>query len=145
MTSPFFRPAFTTVKIVDYEVGSWSLYSHGVVTGSWSSQYCYCLRYRNGTLRTQESRFSLLRTRGDKCSPFTAWSRSEYSHACFDYCQDFLPCPNFYLPGPYTVVFSMSSPNFFGANAVSRAVLRSKIGHPAHSHTRFKQVSVMSA
>ena len=25
-------------------------------------------------------------------------SRSEYSHACFAYCQEFLSCPNFYLP-----------------------------------------------
>ena len=27
---------------------------------------------------------------------------SEYSHACFAHCQEFLPCPNFYLPGPFT-------------------------------------------
>ena len=27
-----------------------------------------------------------------KRSPFTAWSRSVYSHACYAYCQGFLPC-----------------------------------------------------
>ena len=27
-----------------------------------------------------------------KRSPFIAWSRSVYSHACYAYCQGFLPC-----------------------------------------------------
>ena len=27
-----------------------------------------------------------------KRSPFKAWSRSVYSHTCYDYCQEFLPC-----------------------------------------------------
>ena len=27
-----------------------------------------------------------------KRSPFKAWSRSVYSHACYAYCQEFLPC-----------------------------------------------------
>ena len=35
--------------------------------------------------------------RADKCSPFITWSRSEYSHTFFSLCQEFLPCPNFYL------------------------------------------------
>ena len=36
---------------------------------------------------------------------FKAWSRSEYtySNACFAlYSQEFLPCPNFYFPEPFT-------------------------------------------
>ena len=38
-------------------------------------------------------------------SPFTAWSRSEYSHACYTYCQQFFfSC--FYLPGPFNFIFS---------------------------------------
>ena len=37
-----------------------------------------------------------------KILPFEAWGRSEYSLACFAHCQEFLPCPNFYLPGPFT-------------------------------------------
>ena len=28
---------------------------------------------------------------GLKCSPFKAWSRSEYSHTCYAYCQGFFP------------------------------------------------------
>ena len=37
--------------------------------------------------------------------PFTAWSRSEYSHACYTYCQQFFfSC--FYLPGPFNLIFS---------------------------------------
>ena len=27
-----------------------------------------------------------------KRSPFKAWSRSVYSHSCYTYCQEFLPC-----------------------------------------------------
>ena len=27
-----------------------------------------------------------------KGSPFKAWSRSVYCHACYTYCQGFLPC-----------------------------------------------------
>ena len=27
-----------------------------------------------------------------KGSPFKAWNRSAYSHACYAYCQGFLPC-----------------------------------------------------
>jgi len=36
-----------------------------------------------------------------------SWSRSGYSYAYFDRCQEFnLACPNFYLPGPFSVIFS---------------------------------------
>ena len=34
-----------------------------------------------------------------KHSPFKAWSRSVYSHACYAYCQGFLPCV--FLPFQY--------------------------------------------
>ena len=37
-----------------------------------------------------------------KILPCKSWSRSEYSHACFTHCQEFLPCPNVYLPSPFT-------------------------------------------
>ena len=43
--------------------------------------------------------------RTDICSPFKAWSRSEYSHACFAHCQEFLFCLNSYLHGPFTFIF----------------------------------------
>ena len=34
---------------------------------------------------------------------FKAW-RSEYSHACFTHCQEFLPSPLF-VPGPFAILF----------------------------------------
>ena len=42
--------------------------------------------------------------------PFKAWSRSEYSHAYFIYCQEFLSGTDFYLPGPFAFILS---PNLF--------------------------------
>ena len=58
--------------------------------------------------------------RADKCSPFKAWSRSEYSRVC----QKCLPCPNFYLPGPFTYIFSRSSPYLLIALVLANAVSR---------------------
>ena len=47
-----------------------------------------------------------------KRSPFKAWSRSIYCHACHAYCQGVLPC--LFLPfSPFTCIFSKTSPNFF--------------------------------
>ena len=49
------------------------------------------------------------------CSPFKAWSRSNYSHACFVHCQNyFFPCLNVYLPEPLLSFFFLfiSSPYF---------------------------------
>ena len=37
-----------------------------------------------------------------KVLPCKSWSRSEYSHACFTHCQEFLPCPKFCLHSPFT-------------------------------------------
>ena len=47
-----------------------------------------------------------------KDSPFKARSRSEYSYACFAYCQKFV-LSNFYTPCPFTLTFSKTSPDFF--------------------------------
>ena len=55
-------------------------------------------------------------------------------------CQEFLPCPNFYLPGPFTFICSKSSPYF----AVYHAGPHNKIGQPAHRHEWFKQVPFVS-
>ena len=47
-----------------------------------------------------------------KGPPFKAWSRSVYCYACYAYCQGFLPC--YFLPfGPFTCIFSKTSPKFF--------------------------------
>ena len=45
-----------------------------------------------------------------KRSPCKAWSRSVYSPTCYAYCQEFLPY--FYPSGPFTCIFSKTSPNF---------------------------------
>ena len=84
-----------------------------------------------------------------KGSPFKAWSRSEYSHACFTHCQGFLPWTNFYPPGPFTCIFSKTSPEFFPALAVANTGscvgLQTKIGHPACRSRRLMQTPVSSA
>ena len=41
-----------------------------------------------------------------KCSPFNAWSRSEYSHTCLTCYEGFLVWINLYLPGPFIFIFS---------------------------------------
>ena len=48
-----------------------------------------------------------------KCSPFKALSRSVYSHTCYAYCQGFLLY--FYPSGPFTCIFSQTSPGFFSS------------------------------
>ena len=51
------------------------------------------------------------------------------------------------LPGPFTFIFSKSSPYFLTAFVLANAVfcvgLRNKINHLAHSHKRFKQVYML--
>ena len=57
-------------------------------------------------------------------------SRSEYSCTCFSYCQEHLPCPNFYHPGAFNILFSPLS-LFFNciiASTVSHEDLQNKIG-----------------
>ena len=43
--------------------------------------------------------------RVDIYSPFQSLDRSEYSHICFIHCQEFLPCPDCYLPSLFTISF----------------------------------------
>ena len=45
-----------------------------------------------------------LRTQCNKYSPFKAWCRSEYSHACFAHYQECLLCLNFYFLGPFIFI-----------------------------------------
>ena len=35
-----------------------------------------------------------------------SYFRSDYSHTCFLYCQEFVPCPNSDLPGTFTIIRS---------------------------------------
>ena len=53
-----------------------------------------------------------------KLSPFKAWSKSVYSHACYAYCQGFLPClfppfksihPHFPKPLPICPVLAVTN------------------------------------
>ena len=101
-----------------------------------------------GALQTQKLIFLVYEPRADTYSSFKAWNRSEYSHACFTHCQEFLPCPNFDLGSQFTfILFQIRSLPFncVIANEVSRVGQENKTGHLAHSHKRFKQVLVVSA
>ena len=73
-----------------------------------------------------------------KDSPFKAWSRSGYSHACFTCCQGFLPLTNFYLLGPFILIFVQNLSRVFPvlavANAGSCVDLQNKTGCPARHH-----------
>ena len=51
-----------------------------------------CVQPHSGELRTQKSKSHLVKNTEIKRSPFKAWSRSVYSHTCYAYCQEFLPC-----------------------------------------------------
>ena len=53
-----------------------------------------------GVLGVRKLKTHLLRTRSWEVSLQKAWSRSEYIHAYFSYCQGFLPSTNVYAPDP---------------------------------------------
>ena len=44
-----------------------------------------------------------------KRSPFKSWSSSVYSHTCYAYCSEFLPCL-FLTSGPFTCIFLFPKP-----------------------------------
>ena len=69
-----------------------------------------------------------------KCSPFKAWSRSVYSHACYAYCQgfllcSFLPCRSIHLQ--FFQNLSQFFPVLVVANTGSCVGPQNKMGHPA--------------
>ena len=59
----------------------------------------------NGSNADAEIKVPLLRTQSCESFPSKAGSRSEYSHACFTCCLEFLACPNFYLIGSFIYTF----------------------------------------
>ena len=68
-----------------------------------------------------------------KGSPFKAWSRPVYCHACCAYCHGFLSC--YFLPsGPFTCIFfqnlSQVFPVLAAANTGSYVGPQNDIGHP---------------
>ena len=68
-----------------------------------------------------------------KRSPFQAWSRSVYSHTCYAYCQEFLPC--LFLPFPSIHLhFFQNLSRFFlcwlWLTRGSCAGPQNKVGHP---------------
>ena len=74
-----------------------------------------------------------------KRSPLKAWSRSVYSHTCFAYCQEFLPC--LFLPfRSIHLHFFQNLLRFFpalaAANTGSCVGPQNKIGHPADAGSR---------
>ena len=69
-----------------------------------------------------------------KGSPFKAWSRSVYSHVCYAYCQEYLPC--YFLPTrSIHLHFLQNLSRVFPVLAVvttsTCAGPQNKIGHPA--------------
>ena len=78
----------------------------------WLCLGCEWLQHASSFSFFFSSSSCLLRTRTDKCSPFYACKRSEYNHACFSHCQEFLPCPQFYRPGQFIFIFFKPSPYF---------------------------------
>ena len=87
---------------------------------SWAVQILFFLRVKkhpnlkqewlpacSQVLWTQRLRSSLCWEPSVECSPVKAWSRSEYSYACFTHSQEFLPYTNFYHPRQF------HSPAFF--------------------------------
>ena len=124
------------------------------------SKYTFCLVFSSsvcsGLLRTQKWISVSFENPGPtKCCPFKAWNRSECSHACFVCCQEFLPCTNFCLFGPFILIyiyiynyFFKSSPLILTvlglANAVSCVGLRNTICDPARFGNQFMQVPVLS-
>ena len=69
-----------------------------------------------------------------KRSPFTAWSRSVYSHTCYAYCQGFLSCLFLHVRSIH-LHFSKTSPDFslcwLWLTHGSCVGPQNKIGHPA--------------
>ena len=123
----------------------------------WKNSHGKCLRPKTATkwsivlfetipMADAEIKVFCCGPRADKCSPFKAWSRSEYSHAYLAYCQECSPCSDFYFPCPFTFILQILSLIcncvIFIANAVPRLSPQNKIGHPAYSPKWFKPVPV---
>ena len=70
-----------------------------------------------------------------KRSPFEGWSRSAYSHTCYAYCQEFLPCLFLPFQSIHLHFFPKPLPIFFPALAVANTGScvgpQNKTGHPA--------------
>ena len=58
----------------------------------------------------------------DKCSPFKAWSRSEYSHACLVSARHLFLVLNLFVPGPPTFMFPNRLPMFSVALLLANTV-----------------------
>ena len=68
-----------------------------------------------------------------KRSPFKVWSRSEYSHTCYAYCQEFLPrlfLPFWFIHLHFFQNLSQFFPVLAVANTGSCIGPQNKIGHP---------------
>ena len=88
-------------------------------------------------LQTQKLRSPVWRTQSYSLPLKPGVGQNYYSHACFAHCQEFVPCPSFYFPGPFTFIFYNSSHYFLTvsvlANAVSRVFPRNNVGHIGQS------------
>ena len=104
-------------------------------------------RPRCGGLRPQKLKTHLLRTQSSKVLPIKP--SSEYSHACFTYCQGFLPWTNFYPPGPFICIFPKNLFRVFAVLAMTNIGScvgpQNKISHPACHSRWLMQVFVLSS
>ena len=66
----------------------------------------------SGSNADAEIKAPLLKTQSCERFLFKAGSRSQYSHACFTCCLEFLACPNFYLTGSFTYTFVLCCLHF---------------------------------
>ena len=83
-----------------------------------------------------------------KGSPVKACSRSLYSHACYAFCQECIPCS--FLPSRsihlhFFPNLSRVVPVLAVANVGSCVGLQNEIGHPARCHQRLMSVPVLGA
>ena len=78
-----------------------------------------------------------------------AWSRSVFSHTCYAYCQESLPCEFMPFWPSHLHFFFQNLSRVFPVLAVadtgSCVGPHNKIGHPAHSYGQLMQVPVLSA
>ena len=118
--------------------------------------YCWCYIIsdqftagspRNGKLRTQKWKPHLVRTQSLNVLPLKPGGGQYIAIYATLTARDFF-LAYFYPSGPFTCIFSKTSPDFFSvlavANSNSSVDPRNKIGQPAHRYIQLMQVPALS-
>ena len=99
-----------------------------------------CFGSRCPVLRAQKLKSPLLRNYNWEMFSFDLWRRSECSYACFAYCQELPPRPNFDPPGPFTFIslqfFSLFLTAVNLGHTHTRTYARTDVHARAHTHAR---------